>query len=52
MSRPQGLRTDRGGRSPPWWTLAIAVGLLVLYGLLGPAPEALLYDRAAIRAGE
>ena len=52
MSRPQGLRTDRDGRSPPWWTLAVAVGLLVLYGLLGPAPEALLYDRAAIRAGE
>jgi rhomboid family GlyGly-CTERM serine protease len=37
---------------PPWCTLAIVVGLLVLHGLLGPAPEALLYDRAAIRAGE
>ena len=37
---------------PPWFTLAIAGGLLVLHGLLGPAPEALLYDRAAISAGE
>jgi rhomboid family GlyGly-CTERM serine protease len=37
---------------PPWCTLAIVVGLLALHGLLGPAPEALLYDRAEIRAGE
>jgi rhomboid family GlyGly-CTERM serine protease len=37
---------------PPWCTLAIVVGLLALHGLLGSAPEALLYDRAEIRAGE
>ncbi len=37
---------------PPWVTLAVAGGLLVLHGLLGPAPEALLYDRAANGAGE
>jgi rhomboid family GlyGly-CTERM serine protease len=52
MIRPPGPRTDYGGPSPPWCTLAVAGSLLALYGLLGPAPEVLLYDRAAIRAGE
>ncbi len=43
---------DQGGLQPPWFTLLLAGALGVVYLLLGPAPEALLFARDAIQAGE
>ena len=53
MSSPNPLCVSQG--SPfglPWLTLSFGVGLSLLYGLFGPAPEALLFDRERILAGE
>ncbi|MES9857394.1 MAG: rhombosortase [Sedimenticola sp.] len=36
----------------PWRTLSLTLSALLLYWLLGPAPEALTYEREAIAAGE
>lgn len=46
-------RKGRGGLAgPPWLTLSFGAGLLLLYGLFGPAPDALLFDRARLLDGE
>jgi hypothetical protein len=51
MSQPL-LALDRGGRQRPWLTaLAVAVAS-GLWLSLGPVPEALVFDRSAIAAGE
>lgn len=43
----------RGGLfGPPRLTLLFGAGLILLYGLFGPAPESLLFDRERILAGE
>lgn len=36
----------------PWLTFCLGLGAAALFALFGPAPEAWLYDRAAIEAGE
>ncbi len=41
-----------GGLVPPWRTLLLTCLALGLHLLAGPAPEAWVYDRASIRAGE
>lgn len=41
-----------GGRVLPWRTFSLAGLALALYLVAGPAPEALVYDRVAIAAGE
>ncbi|MET0118692.1 MAG: rhombosortase [Sedimenticola sp.] len=49
----QGVFTLGHGRSYlPWRTLGLTGLTLVLYLLLGPAPETLVLDREAIAAGE
>ncbi|MEJ1335932.1 MAG: rhombosortase [Candidatus Sedimenticola sp. (ex Thyasira tokunagai)] len=48
--QPQPVRHD--SRLLPWRTLALTLPALLLYWLLGPAPEALVYEREAIAAGE
>lgn len=50
--RTQG-RWGQGGLSgPPWLTLSAVAGLLLLYGLFGPAQETLLFERERILAGD
>lgn len=39
-------------QNPPWLTIALAGSAAALYAALGPAPEAWVYDRAAIADGE
>jgi rhomboid family GlyGly-CTERM serine protease len=41
-----------GEASPPRLTLAVALAAAALYGIAGAAPEAWVFDRAAIAAGE
>ncbi len=43
---------NHGGRRLPWFTFSLAAAILLLYGLLGPAPETLVYDRDAVHAGQ
>lgn len=43
---------SQGGLRLPWLTLASGAGLVLLYGLFGPAPERLIFDRDAIAAGQ
>ncbi len=43
---------NHGGLRPPWFTLSVTAVLLMLFGLAGPVPEGLIYDRAAIMSGE
>jgi rhomboid family GlyGly-CTERM serine protease len=43
---------SQGGFRPPWLTLSLTVLVAALYAAAGPTPEALLFDRQAIAAGE
>ncbi len=53
MTSPAAARGEgQGGVRPPWLTLAAAALAAALYAAAGPAPEALLFDRGAIAAGE
>lgn len=45
-------RRDHGGITPPWSTFALAGLALVLYALFGARPEALIFTRDGIQAGE
>jgi len=46
-------RTEsRGSVTLPWRSLLLATGALALWWFCGPAPEAWVFDRAAIAAGE
>lgn len=47
-----GDRQSHGSRRLPWLTLGLAGLAAMLFFGAGPAPEALLYDRAAIGQGE
>ena len=47
-----GTRADHGGITPPWRTLLLAALALAAYLVLGPAPEAAVFDRVAIARGE
>jgi rhomboid family GlyGly-CTERM serine protease len=47
-----GGRQGHGSRRLPWLTLALAGLVAMLFLVAGPAPDALLYDRAAIGQGE
>jgi rhomboid family GlyGly-CTERM serine protease len=51
MSSPS-LSMDRDGRGLPWLTGLAAAAAAGLWLLLGPVPEALVFDRAAIAGGE
>ena len=44
--------SSRGAMSVPWLTFCLGLGAAALFALFGPAPEAWLYDRAAIEGGE
>ena len=46
------VTVDRGGFVPPWFTFGFGVLMVGLYAIAGPMPESLVYDRAAIAAGE
>jgi len=48
-SKP-GLR--HGGITLPWRSLLLGAGALAVYLILGPAPEAWVFDRVAIAGGE
>lgn len=52
MKNPGFFTWGHGGMIPPWRTIGITGLALALYLLLGPAPEALVYDRDSIAAGE
>ena len=45
-------RRDHGGLRPPWSTFILAGFALVLYALFGARPEALIFTRDGIQAGE
>lgn len=52
MSPTGGFSRSRGGEGPPWLTgIAVAIAL-GLWWWQGPAPQALVYDRAALAGGE
>lgn len=46
------IRESRGSLFLPWRTLLLAALALAAYGALGPAPDAWVFDRAAIGQGE
>lgn len=46
------LRSALGGLALPWRTITLSTLALALYLTAGPAPELLIYDRAAIAVGE
>jgi len=46
------IRVGCGGLAPPWRTLALTAAAAALFLLFGPAPEAWVFDRAAIAQGE
>jgi rhomboid family GlyGly-CTERM serine protease len=52
MSHVVATTHGRGGLRPPRFTLAVTALATGLYWLFGPAPEALVFDRVAIAAGE
>ncbi len=43
---------NHGSLRLPWFTLSVTALLLLLFGIAGPAPEALIYDRMEIMSGE
>lgn len=52
MGDLRNIATSQGIRTVPWLTLGAALVLLAGYVVLGPAPEALIYDRSALAQGE
>lgn len=52
MSSLVRLTSDHGSRKLPWFTLVTTGSVILLYALLGAAPDALMWDRDFIMDGQ
>ena len=52
MRSPEAKAASHGGQRLPWVTLGLLAVSGLLYAVLGPAPDLLVYDRAAVLDGQ